>query len=229
VSEQTLDNDTFIEFVASLKPLINEMKKEYSVEPVYKADPSEESAYWKDVKKCIDDGENWLLGKMNHSSKNLDRHKYSALLLVVLIKRPLFESDNLNKTIGNCSAGINFAWKAALHLLTSFIKTNGTKPAEYIKYIEQNGISLPSEEYSPETLRTFQTLFRPFKEEGKSKADTTFSSMLDNRLLCTSEVWGFALLFANNFSLLESSSFACFERKLLYDKFKARPSAASSH
>jgi len=230
MSGQTLDNDKFKEFVDSLKILINEMKEEYGVKPVYKTDSDEESAYWNDVKSCIDDGEKWLLQKMNNNSKNLDRHKYSALLLVVLIKRPLFESNNSNKIIGNCSAGIYFAWKAALHLLTSFMKSNSTISPKYIEYIEKKSISLPSDEYSKETLRAFQTLFRPFQEVRKPQAKkSTFSSMQDDKLPCTPEVWGFALLFANNFSLLETSSIDRVMHKLFHDEYKARPSAASPH
>jgi len=228
VQGQTLDGRIFKNFADSLKPLICEMEKEYGVKPVYKDDYGKEAAYWHEVKSCMDKGEAWLLKTMGGGGKNLDRHKYSALLLVVLTKRPLFESDISNGSIGRCSAGICFAWKASLHLLASFIKGDKTANGQYVKYIESSGISIPSEEYYKESLRLFQTLFRPFKEERRGKVNPPFPSMMPDDLECNPEVWGFALLFANNFSLLEECSEARFERGLLYRLLKSRPSAAKS-
>jgi hypothetical protein len=214
-----MDNKTFKQFVESLKELINGMVEEYGVKPVYSAGAENEAEYWNDVKACIDDGEKWLMRKMSRSSKNLDRHKYSALLLAVLIRRPLFDNDNSNKSVdysnksvGHCSAGIHFAWKASLYLLGVFIKDNGLYEKRYAEYIKKNGVSLPSDEYVYETLRTFQTLFRSMKEEKKPEAKPPFQSMLPNLLNCEAEVWGFALLFSNIFSLIENN---CANRLLL--------------
>jgi len=218
VSGQTLDNATFKNFVDSLKPLINEMIKKFGAKLAY-AD-NEEAKYWNGVKADVDKGEKWLLSMMGSECKNLDRHKYSALLFTVLIKSPLFKDDSSNKSVGYCSAGINFAWKAALNLLGAFIKSGNLYHPHYLEYIEKNGVSMPSDEYVYETLRSLQTLFRPLKEERKPEKKPTFPSMKNDRTPCNNEVWGFALLFANNFSLIESNSIARLERNLLHENLK---------
>ncbi|MDR1830798.1 MAG: hypothetical protein LBQ76_08525 [Candidatus Fibromonas sp.] len=220
MSSQTLDNATFKTFVDSLKPLIDDMMKKYGSKLAYS--DSEEARYWNGVKTDVDEGEKWLLGIMNSECKNLDRHKYSALLFVVLIKRPLFKDDISNESVGRCSSGIYFAWKAALNLLAIFIKGGDLYDARYLDYIKKNGVSMPSEAYVYETLRSLQTVFRPFKKERKPAQKTTFPSMMNDCLPCSNEVWGFALLFANTFSLIESNSIARLERKLLHDKLKEK-------
>ena len=218
MDEQTMDNATFKKFVDSLKPLINEMIKTFGAKLVY-AD-NEESKYWNGVKADIDKGEKWLLSIMGSECKNLDRHKYSALLFVVLIKRPLFKDDISNKSVGYCSAGIYFAWKAALNLLGVFIKSGNLHHSYHLTYIEKNGVPMPSDEYVYETLRSLHTVFRPLKEERKPEKSPTFLSMRNDNFPCNNEVWGFALLFANNFSLIESNAIARLERELLCGNFK---------
>jgi len=105
----------------------------------------------------------WLYSKLKKDCENLDQHKYSALLLVVLIKNPLFKSKAKNSEVGYCEASFLFAWMSALHMLICFID-NG-RNASYVNYIKSRNISIPSEKYVIETLRSFRISFRPFKEE----------------------------------------------------------------
>jgi len=215
------DDKSFYDFVNSLDSLVKEIGDAYGAHPVYSA--SGVSAYWKDLKLLFDKGQKWLCERIDDRCDNGDRHKYSALLFVVLLKKPLFKTTPNNspeKSIGYYSAEIHFAWKAAIHLLSSYIAKDTDLSAEYIKFINKNGVSVPSENYVTETLRSLQMSFRPFKKKEKTALlPPPFDSMLPN-LVNEDKIWGFVLLFANVFSLIESYSRIKFERDLLHKNFK---------
>jgi len=212
-----MDNATFEKFIGSLAFLIDDLKKEYGAELVYnETNDKEKNKYWNDVKYSFDAGEKWLLSKLDDGCKNLDRHKYSALLLVVLIKKPLFKFDANNKSVGYCLSSFNFAWKTSLYLLGCFIQRD--KNIRYAEYIKENGVFIPSEKYIPETFRSFYICFRPFKRKNKPDEQPPFPSMLADFKACGKEVWGFALLFANIFSLVEINSKSRFECKIIRTK-----------
>jgi hypothetical protein len=222
-----MNNATFEKFIGSLASLINDLKEKYGAELVYdETNDKEKNKYWNDVKCSIDAGEKWLLSRLDDNCENLDRHKYSALLLIVLIKKPLFKFDTKNKSVGYCLSGFNFAWKAALNILGSFIQKD--KNIRYAEYIRKNGVIIPSEKYIPETFRSFYICFRPFKKEKKPDEQAIFPSMLADLKNCGKENWGFALLFANIFSLIEIYSMSRYECKILRRKaFKNTPSQAT--
>jgi len=217
-----MDNATFEKFIGSLSFLIDDLKNEYRAELVYdETNDKEKNKYWNDVKSTLDTGENWLLSILDENCKNLDRHKYSALLLVVLIKKPLFKSDADNKSVGYRLSSFNFAWKTALYLLGCFIQKD--KNIRYAKYIRENGVIIPSEKYIPETFRSFYMCFRTFKRKNNHNEPPIFPSMLTDLKACGKEAWGFALLFANIFSLVEINSMSRYECKILRKAFRNAP------
>jgi hypothetical protein len=83
---------------------------------------------------------------------------------------------------------------------------------------KENGVFIPSEKYIPETFRSFYICFRPFKRKYKPDEQPPFPSMLADFKACGKEAWGFALLFANIFSLVEINSKSRFECKILRTK-----------
>ena len=209
-----ITNETFEKFISSQNSLIHDLKDKHGAKLVYdEANDKENNKYWNNLKKSFDEGDKWLCSKLNPSSTGLDRHKYASLLLVVLIKYPLFESDKNNTTVGYSTASFTFAWKAALALLGSYIKKDKNKL--YAEYVNSNGVFIPSENYMPEAFRAFYICFRRFVNAKGRKEDPPFPSMLDDMASCGKEAWGFVLLFANIFSLIETHSKACYELHIL--------------
>jgi hypothetical protein len=191
-----LDSVKFEKFVKTLTPIIEGLKRKYNAEFVYDTDKGR-NEYWNDIKDSFDKGSKWLDLKLDYGRENLDLHKYSALLLVVLIKKPLFKSKAKNNDVGYSTAGFAFAWLSALHLLILFIDDG--KNSSYVDYIKSRNISIPSEKYINETLRSFHINFRLFKKE-----QPPFPFMLADSFACEKGAWGLALLFANIFSLIET-------------------------
>jgi hypothetical protein len=224
MDERKMDNKTFWSFVVSLKPIIEEMIDKYGVELVYSANKKSEAAYWNVIKSEIDKGEDWMFSRMHNEKGRLDRHKYSALMLAILIKNPLFKPCKSGGNAGCYTASMYFALDAAILLLGDFIVDEAKDYAKgkenYIEHVKEHGVFPPEGDYMEETLRTFHTLFRPFKKRGKRKAETTFPEMDDDNFPCSDRAWGVALLLANNMSLIESYSIADYERGLLYKNFK---------
>jgi hypothetical protein len=119
-----MEDKPFKEFLNSLNLLINDIKKECSVVENFK-EYGGETKYWISVKTLIDDGEIHLLERLSKNSENVDMHKLAGLVLVALLKRPLFfvNYNEENRPVGYYAASILFAWEAALALLIVPLRT----------------------------------------------------------------------------------------------------------
>jgi hypothetical protein len=159
----------------------------------------------------IDNGESHLLSKLGKDCRNIDRHKQAGLLLVALLKNPLFVVNygQKNSSVGYYSASIVFAWKSALALLVNYIQEDSL-PKGYAEFLRNNGVSMPSDSYETETLRTIELCFRSFHFEDSWHSMPAPFNELDGGALASDKDWAWALIFANIFSLIESNSLASF-------------------
>ena len=88
-----MNKESFKTLIAALSPFIDEIKDCYSAVEVYSSDSKHKptkTEYWSSVIALIDNGETHLLSKLGKDCKNIDRHKQAGLLLVALLKNPLF-------------------------------------------------------------------------------------------------------------------------------------------
>ena len=109
-----MNKETFKSLLSVLTPLIDEIKELYSAVEVYSSDSKHKptrTEYWNSVIALIDNGEHHLLSKLGKDCKNMDRHKQAGLLLVALLKNPLFVVNYGQKdsSVGYYSASIVFA------------------------------------------------------------------------------------------------------------------------
>jgi len=216
------DEKSFKTFWAcSLNPLICEIKKEYSVVEVFDKFKSEltKTVYLGEVMALISDGWKHLNGKLRKHSKNagIDEHKIVGLLLMALLKRPLFyvDYDKKNSIVGYYFASILFAWKAALSLLRDFALNLSNLPKGYEQYLKTKGLAMPSKKYEEETWRTLELCFRTFHRRDilcKVSEPPPFPE-LDEKSLASDKDWGWALIFANIFFTIEKNSLANFKLK----------------
>jgi len=211
-----LNKETFKSLLSVLTPLIDEIKELYSAVEVYSSDSKHKptrTEYWNSVIALIDNGEHHLLSKLGKDCKNMDRHKQAGLLLVALLKNPLFivNYGQKNSSVGYYSASIVFAWKSALALLVNYIQEDSL-PKGYAEFLRNNGISMPSANYEVETLRTMELCFRSFHFEDSWHSMPAPFIELDGGALSSDKDWAWALIFANIFSLIESNSLAGFVR-----------------
>jgi len=211
-----LNKETFKSLIKVLNPLIGEIKYNFSAVEVYSSDSKHkptQTEYWNSVIALIDNGEHHLLSKLSKTCENMDRHKQAGLLLVALLKKPLFVVNYGQKdsSIGYYSASILFAWKSALALLVNFIQEDNL-PKNYAEYLRNNGISMPSANYETETLRTMELCFRSFHFEDSWHSMPAPFCELDSGALASDKDWAWALVFANIFSLIESNSIASFAK-----------------
>ena len=211
-----MNKETFKSLLSVLNPLIDEIKELYSAVEVYFSDSKckpTRTEYWNSVIALIDNGEHHLLSKLGKDCKNMDRHKQAGLLLVALLKNPLFivNYGQKNSSVGYYSASIVFAWKSALALLVNYIQEDSL-PKGYAEFLSNNGISMPSANYEVETLRTMELCFRSFHFEDSWHSMPAPFIELDGGALASDKDWAWALIFANIFSLIESNSLAGFVR-----------------
>jgi len=209
-----LNKETFKSLLKVLNPLIGEIKDNYSAVEVYSCDSKHkptQTEYWGGVLALIDNGEHHLLSKLSKTCENMDRHKQAGLLLVALLKKPLFVVNYGQKdsSIGYYSASIVFAWKSTLALLVNYIQEDNL-PKGYAEYLKNNGISMPSANYETETLRTMELCFRSFHFEDSWHSMPAPFCELDGGALASDKDWAWALIFANIFSLIESNSLESF-------------------
>lgn len=207
-----MNKETFKSLLKVLSPLIGEIRDRYSAVEVYSCDSKHKPAkteYWKGVIALIDNGESNLLSKLGEGCINMDRHKRAGLLLVALMKNPLFVVNYGQKdsSVGYYSASIVFAWKSALALLVNYIQEDNL-PQGYAEFLMNNGISMPSANYEIETLRTMELCFRSFHFEDSWRSMPAPFIELDGGALASDKDWAWALVFANIFSLIESNSLA---------------------
>ena len=212
-----MNKESFKTLIAALNPFINEIKDAYSAIEVYSSDSKHKptkTEYWNGVIALIDNGEHHLLSKLGKDCKNMDRHKQAGLMLVALLKNPLFVVNYGQKdsSVGYYSASIVFAWKSALSLLADYARKDSDTPKDYASYLESNGISMPSANYEVETLRTMELCFRSFHFEDSWHSMPAPFIELDGGAFASDKDWAWALIFANIFSLIESNSLAGFVR-----------------
>jgi hypothetical protein len=206
---------TFESLHRALDPFINEIKERYSATEVYSWESKNrptKAEYWKHVKALFDNSERNLLSKLSNECENIDRHKKAGLLLVSLLKKPLFVVNygQKNRSVGYYSASIIFAWKSALSLLADYVRKDSDLPEGYAEFLKDNGLPMPSDYYEKETLRTIELCFRSFHFENSWRSMPAPFTELDSEALASDKDWGWALIFANIFSLIESCSMASF-------------------
>lgn len=206
-----MNKESFKTLIAALSPFIDEIKDCYSAVEVYSSDSKHKptkTEYWSSVIALIDNGETHLLSKLGKDCKNIDRHKQAGLLLVALLKNPLFVVNYGQKdsSVGYYSASIVFAWKSALSLLADYARKDSDTPKDYASYLESNSISMPSTNYETETLRAIELCFRSFHFEDSWHSMPAPFVELDGGALASDKDWAWALVFANIFSLIESNS-----------------------
>ena len=228
-----IDDKTFKDFWHnSLNPVINEIKIKYSATEVFEKykSASAKTEYMDEVLGLLNDRSDVLNGKLSHHNgkPKMDGHKVAGLLLVVLLKRPLFYTDYEKKNVaaGFYFASILFAWKAALALLRDLILDTHSIPKDYAGYLQAHGLVMPSKQYEEETWRTLEMCFRDFHCKGflcRISEPAPFNGLKSMSLACD-EDWGWALVFANIFFLIEKNSFAIFE---LYKAWSNGSSLAS--
>lgn len=214
-----MNKETFKSLFNVLNPLLSDVKKHYSAVEVYSGDSKfkpTKAEYWNGIKALIDNGELHLLSKLGKDCKNIDRHKQAGLLLVALLKNPLFLVNYGQKesSIGYYSASIVFAWKSALALLVNYIHEDSRLPEGYAEFLRNNGLLMPSDNYEKETLRTMELCFRSFHFEDSWRSMPAPFIELDSGALASDRDWGWALMFANIFSLIECCSFDAFQKHL---------------
>jgi len=210
-----LNKETFKSLLKVLSPLIGDIKDSYSAVEVYSNDSKTKptkTEYWDSVIALINNAESNLLSKVGKDCINMDRHKRAGLLLVALLKKPLFVVNYGQKdsSVGYYSASIVFAWKSALALLVNYIQEDDFLEG-YAKFLMNNGISMPSANYETETLRTIELCFRSFHFEDSWRSMPAPFIELDGGALASDKDWAWALVFANMFSLIESNSFASYK------------------
>jgi len=210
-----LNKETFKSLLNVLSPLIGEIKRLYSAVEIYSSDAKRKptkTEYWDSVTALIDNGENHLLSKLGKDCRNMDRHKQAGLLLVALLKNPLFVVNYGQKdsSVGYYSASIVFAWKSALALLVNYIQEDKL-PEGYAEFLRNNGISMPSANYEMETLRTMELCFRSFHFEDSWRSMPAPFIELDGGALASDKDWAWALVFANIFSLIENNSLVSYK------------------
>jgi hypothetical protein len=213
-----LKKESFELLLKALAPLIIEIKEYYSAVEVYSSDyklKPTKTEYWNSVNALLDNGESNLIKRLGRDCKNPDRHKSSGLLLVSLLKKPLFivNYGKTDSSVGYYSASLIFAWKAALSLLKDYVLNDSNILPEYADYLKNNGISMPSDKYEKETLRTIELCFRSFHFEDSWHSIPAPFNELDSEALASDKDWGWALIFANIFFLIESNSFANFRNR----------------
>ena len=210
-----MNKETFKSLLNVLSPLIGEIKRLYSAVEIYSSDAKRKptkTEYWDSVTALIDNGENHLLSKLGKDCRNMDRHKQAGLLLVALLKNPLFVVNYGQKdsSVGYYSASIVFAWKSALALLVNYIQEDKL-PEGYAEFLRNNGISMPSANYEMETLRTMELCFRSFHFEDSWRSMPAPFIELDGGALASDKDWAWALVFANIFSLIENNSLVSYK------------------
>jgi len=211
-----LNKETFKSLLNVLNPLIGEIEDSYSAIEVYSSDSKHKptkAEYWNSVIALIDNGEKYLQAKLGRDCKNIDRHKQAGLLLVALLKNPLFVVNYGQKSssVGYYSASIVFAWKSSLALLVNYIQEDSL-PEGYADFLRNNGISMPSANYEIETLRIMELCFRSFHFEDSWHSMPAPFIELDGGSLASDKDWAWALIFANIFSLIESNSFISYTK-----------------
>ncbi|GBU25884.1 hypothetical protein R83H12_02545 [Fibrobacteria bacterium R8-3-H12] len=197
-----------------LEPLIGEIRDSYYAIEVYSSNSKHKptkTEYWNIVIALIDNSERHLLSKLGKECRNMDRHKQAGLLLVALLKKPLFVVNYGQKdsSVGYYSASIVFAWKSALALLVNYIQEDSL-PEGYADFLRNNVVSMPSANYETETLRTMELCFRSFHFEDAWHSVPAPFCELDGGALASDKDWAWTLVFANIFSLIESNSLARF-------------------
>ncbi len=187
-----MNKESFKKLVTALGPFIDEIKDLYSTVEVYSSDSKHKptkTEYWNGIIALIDNGENHLLSKLGKGCRNIDRHKQAGLLLVALLKNPLFVVNygQKNSSVGYYSASLVFAWKSALSLLADYVIKDLGTPKDYAIYLENNSISMPSANYETETLRTIELCF-PHSMECKKKKQAhwcrAWKSRAENDIRC---------------------------------------------
>ena len=203
----------------SLDPITKEIKAKYSVVEVFEELKPElaKSEYLNEVASLLNNSGGLLNEKLSKQSGNgkIDEHKIAGLLLVVLLKRPIFFIDynKKNTTVGFYFASILFAWRAALSLLKDLIMNMPNIPKDYEKYLDSEGLAMPSDNYEKETWRTLELCFRDFHRDSilYSRTEPAPFKDLAPKSLAGDGDWGWALIFANLLFLIEKNSFAIFE------------------
>ena len=195
-----------------LNLLIADIKKRHLAEEVYSGESKPKltkTKYWTGVKALFENSEQNLLGKMGKDCKNLDRHKKAGLLLVSLLKRPLFivNYGQKDRSIGYYSASITFAWKASLTLLTTYILNDDGIPKDYESRLISDGLLMPSESYEKDKLKTIELCFRSFHFKDSRRAMPAPFSELEGDKLAENKDWAWALVFADMFFLIEKASY----------------------
>jgi len=166
-----LNKETFKSLIKVLNPLIGEIKDNYSAVEVYSCESKHkptQTEYWNNVFALIDNGEHHLLSKLSKSCENMDRHKQAGLILVALLKKPLF--------------------------VVNYIQEDNL-PKGYAEYLRNNGISMPSANYETETLRTMELCFRSFHFEDSWHSMPAPFCELDGGALASDKDWAWALVF----------------------------------
>lgn len=211
-----MNKETFKSLLKVLEPLIGEIRDSYYAIEVYSSNSKHKptkTEYWNSVIALIDNSERHLLSKLGKECRKIDRHKQAGLLLVALLKKPLFVVNygQKNSSVGYYSASIVFAWKSALALLVNYIQEDNIPETEgYADFLRNNGISMPSANYETETLRTMELCFRSFHFEDSWHSVPAPFCELDGGALASDKDWAWTLVFANIFSLIESNSLARF-------------------